>query len=61
MAANQNTQFIHVRCTKCKNEQDIFKKASSQVKCLVCGAVLATPTGGKVQLHDAEEVAEVSA
>ena len=39
-------QFAKVRCTKCKNEQVIFRKAASIVKCTVCEKELATPTGG---------------
>ena len=39
--------FVKVRCNKCKNEQNIFNKASSNVACLVCGETLATSTGGK--------------
>ncbi|MDD5416621.1 MAG: 30S ribosomal protein S27e [Candidatus Aenigmarchaeota archaeon] len=42
-----NTKFLKVTCSKCKNEQIIFNKASSEVKCLVCGAILAETTGGK--------------
>lgn len=41
------SKFIKVRCKSCKNEQIIFNKASSIVRCLVCGKVLAKPTGGK--------------
>ncbi len=41
------SRFIKVRCPKCKNEQIIFGKASSIVKCLVCDKVLSEPTGGK--------------
>ncbi len=41
------SKFVKVRCPKCKNEQVIFGKASTEVKCLVCGKVLAKPTGGK--------------
>ena len=41
------SKFIKVRCPKCKNEQVIFGKASSNINCLVCGKVLAEPTGGK--------------
>ena len=41
------SKFIKVRCPKCKNEQIIFGKISNDVKCLVCGKVLAEPTGGK--------------
>jgi len=40
-------EFIKVKCKECKNEQVIFSKASTEVKCLVCGAVLAKTTGGK--------------
>jgi len=44
------SKFIKVLCKKCKNEQIVFGKASTVVKCLVCGNVLATPTGGKAKL-----------
>ena len=39
-------EFVKVKC-ECKNEQVIFSKPAGQVKCLVCGAVLAENTGGK--------------
>jgi small subunit ribosomal protein S27e len=42
-----NSKFIKVRCSKCKNEQITYGKVSMEVKCLVCGTVLARPTGGK--------------
>ena len=32
------SKFLKVLCTKCKNEQIIFNKSASKVKCLVCGA-----------------------
>jgi len=41
------SKFIKVRCPKCKNEQIIFGKSSTKVGCLVCGKLLAEPTGGK--------------
>lgn len=41
------SKFIKVRCPKCKNEQIIFGKASSEIKCLVCGKTLAECSGGK--------------
>jgi len=41
------SKFIKIRCPKCKNEQIMFGKASTIVKCLVCDKVLAEPTGGK--------------
>lgn len=42
-----SSKFIKIRCPKCKNEQVMFGKASTIVKCLVCDKVLAEPTGGK--------------
>lgn len=41
------SKFIKIRCPKCKNEQIMFGKASSGVKCLVCGKQLGEPAGGK--------------
>jgi len=41
------SKFIKVRCPKCKNEQITFGKTATKVDCLVCGKVLAEPTGGK--------------
>jgi len=46
----QVSKFIKVRCPKCKNEQVIFGKVSTEVACLVCGKSLAGPTGGKSRL-----------
>lgn len=43
------TSFIKVAC-ECKNEQVIFAKASTPIKCLVCGKALAQPTGGKAAI-----------
>jgi len=42
-----SSRFVKVRCNKCKNEQIIFGKISSIVKCLVCDDILAEPRGGK--------------
>jgi len=43
------SKFIKVRC-KCKNEQIIFGKAATKIKCLVCGNILAEPSGGKAKI-----------
>ncbi|MEM5782506.1 MAG: 30S ribosomal protein S27e [Candidatus Aenigmatarchaeota archaeon] len=48
--AKPESKFLKVVCSKCKNEQIIFNKATSLVKCLVCGAELAEPTGGKAKI-----------
>ena len=51
------SKFLKVKCKKCRNEQIIFNKASTEVKCLVCETVLAKPTGGLVEvLTTIEEV-----
>lgn len=44
------SNFSKVRCPKCKNEQVIFTKAASNVKCLVCDELLAQSTGGKAKI-----------
>jgi len=44
------SKFVKVRCPKCKNEQIVFGKAASNIKCLVCGKVLAEPSGGKSKI-----------
>jgi len=41
------SKFVKLRCNKCKNEQIVFEKASTSIKCLVCSEVLVEPTGGK--------------
>lgn len=43
-------RFIKVRCQACKNEQIIFEGATTPVKCLICGVVIAEPKGGKAEL-----------
>lgn len=40
------SKFVKVKC-ECKNEQMIFEKTATKIECLVCGKVLAEPTGGK--------------
>lgn len=41
------SKFLRVRCPECGNEQIIFSHPAIVVRCLVCGKVLARPTGGK--------------
>ncbi|MEW6063264.1 MAG: 30S ribosomal protein S27e [Nanoarchaeota archaeon] len=41
------SKFVKVRCNKCKNEQIIFGKSNTIVKCLVCDKILSEPSGGK--------------
>ncbi|MFW6046399.1 MAG: 30S ribosomal protein S27e [Candidatus Woesearchaeota archaeon] len=44
------SKFIKVRCQKCKNEQIVFGKSSTDVECLVCGRDLLKTEGGKSEL-----------
>lgn len=41
------SKFVKVQCKKCKNEQIIYNKASTVVRCLKCEEILAQPTGGE--------------
>jgi len=45
-----SSKFIKVRCAHCKNEQIIFGKASTEVKCLVCDKILSKPSSGKAKI-----------
>lgn len=49
--------FLTVQCSECENEQILFGNAATPVACAVCGAGLATPRGGKAQVHG--EILEV--
>ncbi|MBN2142188.1 30S ribosomal protein S27e [Candidatus Woesearchaeota archaeon] len=44
------SKFIKLRCPKCKNEQIVFGKCATSVKCLVCDKVIAEPSGGKAKV-----------
>ena len=52
-------KFIKVKCPDCGNEQAIFERAATVVKCTVCGAVLAEPGGGKAAIKG-EKLEELS-
>ncbi|MEM1582601.1 MAG: 30S ribosomal protein S27e [Candidatus Bathyarchaeia archaeon] len=45
------SNFIQVKCPDCGNEQATFSHATSIVRCNICGAVLAEPTGGKANIR----------
>ena len=45
------SKFIKIRCPKCKNEQIMFGKTSTKVRCLVCDKPLAESTGGKARVR----------
>ena len=45
------SKFLQVVCRKCKNEQVVFNKASTLVKCMKCDAELVVPTGGEAEIR----------
>ena len=47
----EDSKFVRVVCSKCKNKQVIFGKASSKVRCNECNGVLALPSGGKAKIR----------
>ena len=51
MIRETKSKFIKVRCNKCKNEQIVFGKAASNVKCLVCNEILLEPMGGNSKIR----------
>ena len=48
--ATPKSKFVKVECKGCGNAQVIFDHAASIVKCVVCGAVLAEPRGGRADI-----------
>ncbi len=44
------SRFQRVACRKCRNDQIVFNKASTQVNCLKCGAEMLIPTGGSAEI-----------
>jgi ribosomal protein S27E len=46
MSKEPSSNFLKVECSCC-NEQVIFGKVASKVKCSVCNKPLTKPSGGK--------------
>jgi len=44
------SNFVKVECKNCGNTQTVFDRSATEVKCLVCKAVLVEPTGGKAKI-----------
>jgi small subunit ribosomal protein S27e len=47
----RESKFIRVKCSKCKNSQIIFGKASTKVNCTECEGILALPSGGNAKIR----------
>lgn len=44
------SKFVEVVCSRCGNNQVIFGKASTRVKCLKCNKLLLKNSGGKSKI-----------
>jgi len=42
--------FLKLKCLKCGNEQIVFERSSSFVKCKVCDEVIIEPSGGRAKI-----------
>jgi len=42
--------FLKIKCQKCGNEQVVFERSSTTLKCDVCEEVLLEPRGGKAKI-----------
>lgn len=43
--------FIKVKCPDCGSETVTYSRASTEVKCSVCNAIIGKPTGGKLLIN----------
>ncbi|MGL4670097.1 MAG: 30S ribosomal protein S27e [Methanobacteriaceae archaeon] len=47
MASNGKGNFLKVKCMDCGNEQVVFDRAASNVKCIICSKTMVESQGGK--------------
>ncbi len=45
-AGPKQAPFVVVKCPDCSSEQVVFSRPSTKVQCVICGSLLASPTGG---------------
>ena len=45
MVSKGRGNFLKVKCLDCDNEQVIFDRAASDVKCIICGKTLVKSRG----------------
>ena len=50
---SEERKFHRVECRDCGSEQILFVRACTKISCIVCGATLARPAGGKAVLVSA--------
>lgn len=44
-------KFVKIKCSRCRNTQVVFGKASTRVKCNKCGKIIVKPTGGNAKIR----------
>lgn len=43
--------FVKIKCPDCGSETVTYIRASTEVKCQICNATIAKPTGGKIVVN----------
>jgi len=43
-------KFLKIACPRCQNEQMIYGKSSTKIKCDFCNKLLVKTTGGKTKV-----------
>ena len=52
MAKSKKTgKFLKIKCSKCKNTQVIFGRATTKVKCKECNGTIALPSAGNAKIR----------
>ncbi len=51
MIVKPKSKFIKIKCQDCGNEQVVFNKPATTIRCLVCGKTLVEPRGGLGKLN----------
>ena len=50
MVSKGRGNFLKVKCLDCDNEQVIFDRAASDVKCIICGKTIVKSRGAKAKI-----------
>ncbi|MEM4312312.1 MAG: 30S ribosomal protein S27e [Nitrososphaerales archaeon] len=47
----QKSLYLQVQCQECGNKQIVYSHTTSEVKCKICGTLIAKNTGGKAIIY----------
>lgn len=42
-------KFVKIKCPECGGETITYSRASVEVKCIICNAIIVKPTGGLIE------------